>query len=114
CGQTVLHLPQPRLPDVPAGHAPAAAAGVCALRLVLPRPAPRPGGLARVDAAARSRPARTLRHPPVGRQDAARPGPGRLGPPRPRPTASSAPGRSAPAARRGTAPPPPAPRRGTV
>ena len=40
--QAVLHLPQPRLPAVAAGPAQAAAAGVGAVRLVLPGVPPRP------------------------------------------------------------------------
>ena len=50
--QTVLHLPQPRLPDGAAGPAQTAGPGMAAVRLVLPGVPPRPEGSAGVDSVA--------------------------------------------------------------
>ena len=52
--QEVLHLPQSRLPAVPAGTTQAAAAGVVAVRLVLPGVPPGPEGSRRVGSAAQA------------------------------------------------------------
>ena len=53
--EAVLHVPQPRLRAVAARAAPAAAAGVAAVRLVLPGVAPRPRRTAGMDSAAPAR-----------------------------------------------------------
>ena len=50
-GQALLHLPQPRLPDLPAGDAPGRAAGAAPVRLVLPRHQAQPAGVRAVAAA---------------------------------------------------------------
>ena len=60
-GQEVLHLPQPGLSAVPAGITQAAAAGVVAVRLVLPGVPPRPAGSRRVGSAAQAGQARKVR-----------------------------------------------------
>ena len=59
--QAVLHLPQSRLPVVAAGPAQAAAAGVVAVRLVLPGVPPRPPRSCRVGTAAQAGQAREVR-----------------------------------------------------